>query len=103
MKVRAPLDEVLADGVLTLRPVVVEFAKLIHHWDADNADVSIMDPMDWDAKGQYTKLIEAVRAASKGNDVRVYKVTRDATRAEYWVITAIEGRILGVKTLAIES
>lgn len=81
----------------------MEFAKLIQHWDADNADVSIMDPTDWDARGTYTKVIEAVREASRGNDVRVYAVTRDATRTEYWVVSAAEGRIVGVKALAVES
>lgn len=80
-----------------------EFAKLIKHWDADKADVSIMDPVDWDSQGQYTKLIEAVREATKGNDVRVYSVVRDKTRTEYWVVSREEGRIVGVKALGVES
>lgn len=62
-----------------------------------------MDPLDWDSNGQYTNVIEAVRKASKGNDVRVYKVVRDETRVEYWVITRDEDRIVGAKALAIES
>lgn len=69
----------------------------------DKADISIMDPLDWDAQGQYGSVIEAVRDASKGNDVRVYKVVRDATRVEYWVITRDGERIVGAKALAIES
>lgn len=62
-----------------------------------------MDPMDWDSQGEYTKVIEAVREATKGNDVRVYRVTRDKTRVEYWVISREEGRIVGVKALGVES
>lgn len=81
----------------------MEFAKLIQHWDADNANVSIMDPTDWDVRGAYTNVVEAVREASRGNDVRVYRVTRDATRTEYWVVSATENRIVGVKALAVES
>lgn len=80
-----------------------EFATLIQHWDAKNAEISILDPLDWDSQGQNTKVIEAVRQAGKGNDVRVYRVARDATRAEYWVITRAEDRIVGVKALGIES
>lgn len=59
--------------------------------------------MDWDPRGQYTRLIEAVREATKGNDVRVYRVVRDKTRSEYWLVSGEEGRIVGVKALGVES
>ena len=62
-----------------------------------------MDPTDWDANGQYYQFIEAVTTASKGNDVRVYKVARDRTRVEYWLVSTFEGRLIGVKALGIES
>ncbi|QUC23844.1 uncharacterized protein UV8b_08085 [Ustilaginoidea virens] len=84
-------------------PDETEFARLINHWDADSADVSIMDPVDWDCHGQYSGIIDAVREATKGNDVRVYRVVRDATRSEYWVISRDEGRIVGAKALGVES
>jgi len=80
-----------------------EFAKLIHHWNPDAAEIEIMDPLDWDSAGRYGKVIDAVREASRGNDVRVYRLTRDATRVEYWVVTREEGRIVGVKALGVES
>lgn len=81
----------------------VEFARLINHPEPDKAKVDIMDPLDWDSKGQYVKLLEAVRQASRGNDVRVYRVTRDGTRVEYWIVTNAEGRIVGAKALSVES
>ncbi|KAL6867931.1 hypothetical protein J3F83DRAFT_738557 [Trichoderma novae-zelandiae] len=86
-------------------PDEVEFAKLIHHWDADNAQIDIMDPVDWDSEGQYANIIDAVREATRGNDVRVYRVARDLTRAEYWLISRDDegGRIVGVKALGVES
>ena len=62
-----------------------------------------MDPMDWDRKGNYSKLLDAVREATKGNDVRVYRVARDVTRVEYWLVSRAEGRIVGAKALAVES
>jgi hypothetical protein len=83
----------------------VEFAKLIQHWDAENAQVDIMDPVDWDSDGKYANIIDAVSEATRGNDVRVYRVARDLTRAEYWVISRDdkEDRIVGVKALGVES
>ncbi|UNI20101.1 hypothetical protein JDV02_006225 [Purpureocillium takamizusanense] len=84
-------------------PDETEFAKLIHHWDTNAAEIDIMDPLDWDSNGRYGKVIDAVREASRGNDVRVYRVTRDQTRVEYWVVTREEGRIVGVKALGVES
>lgn len=80
-----------------------EFAKLIHHPDASKAQITILDPLDWDSQGQNTKIIEAVREAGKGNDVRVYRVVRDKTRAEYWVVTRDGERIVGAKALGVES
>ncbi|KAI1846521.1 hypothetical protein JX265_004955 [Neoarthrinium moseri] len=84
-----------------------EFASLISHPSPSSAQVEIQDPADWDAQGQYSDLIDAVRKAGKGNDVRVYRITRDGTRVEYWVVTT-EGKgkgakLVGVKALAVES
>ncbi|TLD05571.1 uncharacterized protein PgNI_09739 [Pyricularia grisea] len=81
-----------------------EFAKLIHHWDAANAQVEIMDPADWDTQGQYNDLLEAVREAGKGNDVRVYRVPgKKSSRVEYWLVTTTGEKLVGAKALSIES
>ncbi|KAJ9141915.1 hypothetical protein NKR23_g7637 [Pleurostoma richardsiae] len=84
-----------------------ELARLIGHWDPAKAEVEIMDPTSWDRNGQYADIIDAVAQASKGNDVRVYRVARDGTRAEYFVITRAgsgkDARLVGVKALAVES
>jgi hypothetical protein len=66
-----------------------------------------LDPVDWDTTGQYKEIIDAVREAGAGNDVRVYRVGRGDVRAEYWVVTT-EGKgkgakLVGVKALAVES
>ncbi|KAK4120850.1 hypothetical protein N657DRAFT_648648 [Parathielavia appendiculata] len=84
-----------------------EFAGLIGHWDPANAEVDIMDPVDWDRNGQYNEIVDAVREAGQGNDVRVYRVTRKGVKAEYWVVTT-EGqgkgaKLVGAKALAVES
>ena len=84
-----------------------EFAQLINHWEPKEADITILDPIDWDTVGQYKALIDAVREAGAGNDVRVYKVARGGVRVEYWLITT-KGKgknatLVGVKALAVES
>ncbi|KAM0330534.1 hypothetical protein ACHAQA_003481 [Verticillium albo-atrum] len=84
-----------------------QFAELVQHPEAKDADVEILDPIDWDSEGQYKDLIEAVREASKGNDVRVYKIARGGSRFEYWILTSDgegkDGRLVGVKALSIET
>ncbi|KAF4979536.1 hypothetical protein FZEAL_4304 [Fusarium zealandicum] len=84
-------------------PSESEFASLINHSSPDSAEIDILDPLNWDSRGQYTNVIDAVREASKGNDVRVYQITRDATRVEYWVVSHADGKLIGAKALAVES
>ncbi|OHE99170.1 ribosomal protein L3 [Colletotrichum orchidophilum] len=88
-------------------PDEVEFAQLIEHPDAENADVELLDPVDWDSNGDYKDVIEAVRKAGKGNDVRVYKVPKGGVRTEYWLVTTDgkgkEAKLVGVKALSVES
>ncbi|KAG7103359.1 hypothetical protein HYQ44_017447 [Verticillium longisporum] len=88
-------------------PDEVQFAELVEHPEPKEAEVEILDPFDWDSEGIYKELIEAVREASKGNDVRVYKISRGGARFEYWVLTALgegkAGRLVGAKALSVES
>lgn len=69
--------------------------------------MEILDPVDWDSNGQYKEIIDAVRKAGKGNDVRVYRIVKDRSRVEYFVVTrqgdGPSARLVGVKALAIES
>jgi hypothetical protein len=62
-----------------------------------------MDIGEWDAQGQYKDVVDATREATKGSDVRVYRIVRDGSRVEYWVVGLEGGRLVGVKALAIES
>lgn len=80
---------------------------MVEHWDPANAEVEILDPIDWDRNGQYKDIVDAVRESGKGNDVRVYRISKDGSRAEYFVVTrqgdGKNARLVGVKVLAIES
>ncbi|KAK3315111.1 hypothetical protein B0H66DRAFT_606020 [Apodospora peruviana] len=79
------------------------FARLIDHPTPKEASIEITDPVDWDRSGQYKKVIDAVTEAGQGNDVRVYRITKGGVKAEYWVVTTIDGKMVGVKALAVES
>jgi len=84
-------------------PDEATFAKLINHPKPKEADVQIMDVGEWDTQGQYKDLVEATREAVKGSDVRVYRVAKDGSRAEYWLVGVEGGNLVGVKALAVES
>ncbi|KAK4198511.1 hypothetical protein QBC40DRAFT_350176 [Triangularia verruculosa] len=76
-----------------------EFAEMIGHSNPKEAEVEIRDPVDWDPNGENNEVLDAVREAGKGGDVRVYEVKGDkrGVRVTYWVVTATEGReLLGV-------
>lgn len=88
---------------MTLCSTVATFAKLVHHPDPKKAEVSIIDIGEWDPRGQYKDVVGAVKEASKGSDVRVYRIVRGGTRVEYWVVGIEDGKLVGVKALAIES
>jgi len=81
------------------------FAKLINHPSGPEADITILDITEWDREGQYKDVVDATREACKGADVRVYRVPIGGPRIEYWVVglEKVEGRLVGVKALGIES
>jgi hypothetical protein len=62
-----------------------------------------MDVGEWDTQGQYRYVVEATREAVKGSDVRVYRIAKDGSRVEYWVVGVDEGHWVGLKALAVES
>jgi hypothetical protein len=82
---------------------------MINHPDPSNADIEILDPTKWDSKGQYKDVINVVRKACMGGDVRVYKVALGGIRVEYWVVGVDktgkdkEAKLVGVKAMAVES
>ena len=79
------------------------FAKLVGHPKPKEAEVSIMDVGEWDTQGLYKDVVGATREATKGSDVRVYRISREGARVEYWVVGVEGGKLVGVKALAIES
>lgn len=84
-------------------PDEATFAKLVNHPSPEEAEVQILDVGEWDTQGQYKEIVDATREATKGSDVRVYRIGREGSRVEYWVVGLENGKLLGAKALAVES
>ena len=65
--------------------------------------MEILDVEKWDPQAQYKEIVDAVRSAVKGGDVKVYRVESSGARVEYWVLGVEDGKLLGVKALSVES
>lgn len=84
---------------------IATFAKAINHPNPKDAEVAILDIAEWDPQGEYKEVVDAVREAVKGGDVRVYRVSREkgGSRVEYWILGVEGGKLIGVKALSVES
>lgn len=76
-----------------------ELSKLI------GKEVMKISQKDFDAKGQYKAVIDAVKGESDGGNLGFFQAELDRTRSEYLVIgvDSKNGRIVGLKALSIES
>ncbi|KAI5301624.1 hypothetical protein KEM56_001523 [Ascosphaera pollenicola] len=90
-------------------PVSSQFFSLIlpgrEHSMLALLSIQESEPQYWDPRNQYTKVINAVKDAAGSDEVRIYKLNIGEPRAEYWVLALDkkEGRLVGMKALAIES
>ncbi|KAF2497614.1 hypothetical protein BU16DRAFT_525257 [Lophium mytilinum] len=80
-------------------PSADELGKLLSHDEVESVGEKEFDP-----KGQYKSVLDAVKKAGSG-EVGVFRVEHGSTRAEYYVVSvdAKEGRLVGLKALAVES
>ena len=68
-----------------------------------------MSVKEWDARGEYGEVVEAVRqAGEKGGEVKVFQVMGKGARVEYYVMSVVGGKeggrkLVGVKMEAVES
>jgi len=94
-------------GVSGGLPDEVTFAQLINHPSPGNGEneITILDPTEWDRRGHYKEVVDAVRKACQGNDVRVYRVPIGRAKVEYWLVGVDDegGKLVGVKALGVES
>ena len=65
--------------------------------------VEALSTKDFDPKGQYKKVLDAVKEEVSGSDVKVFRVETGKAKAEYFIVGVHEGKVLGVKAGAVES
>ncbi|KAL8727682.1 MAG: hypothetical protein Q9181_005622 [Wetmoreana brouardii] len=76
-----------------------EFAELIGH-----DSVSTMSTKEFDPRGQYKDVVQAVEKTGDGKS-RIFRVVHGKTRLEYYVVGLDKGkgRVVGLKAKAVES
>ena len=65
--------------------------------------VEELSTKDFDPKGQYKGVMDAVKEEAGGAEVKVFRVETGKARAEYWVVGLHEGKVMGVRASAVES
>ncbi|KAG7008340.1 AP-3 complex subunit sigma [Physcia stellaris] len=77
-----------------------EFKELLAH----KSEVSTLTTQDFDPKGHYKEVLEAVEKAGDGR-ARVFRVHHGSTRAEYYVVGLDKKgkKVVGLKARAVES
>jgi hypothetical protein len=87
-------------------PSAGDFAKCAGN-GVDAANVERLSVEEFDPRGEYKEVVEAVRAAGREGkgDVGVYRLEVSSTRIVYFVVTleGKGGKIVGVKVESVES
>jgi hypothetical protein len=83
---------------------IESFKKFLADGDKHES-VEVQSPEEWDPRGQYKDVIEAVASASSsGQNVKVYRVQHDRARVQYFVLVLGKGgKLIGVSATAVES
>jgi len=77
---------------------VGDLKKLLGHGEK----VEELSIKEWDPKGQYKKIVDAVKEAAEG-EVKVFRVDLEGSRVEYYVVGVGGGKVLGLKVMSVES
>lgn len=105
----SPFEAVSFDYDGTELPSAQEFEKLVARESKDNAPATAeeLSVKDFDPRGEYDDLVKKVEELVEHRKVKVYRVGRGKTRAEYFVVGLAGGkeggRILGVCAEAVET
>lgn len=87
----------------TCPPPLDEFRNLIGAQTGQ--EIRQLEPDQWDTRGEYKDIVDAVATACSGSAVRVYRVEGSGSRVEYFIVgvDTSEKRVVGVKALSVES
>jgi hypothetical protein len=94
-----PFEPILLDYAGHELPDAAQFAKCVKR---EEAEVELLEVGDFDPRGQYENIIGKVKEAGDG-DCAVFRVEVSKTRAEYYVVSVGERKLVGVRARAVES
>ncbi len=101
----APFEPVSFDYDGSSFPSAGEFEDLVGKAKGNNgpARAEELSLKDFDPRGEYKSVIESVKGVVEGGEVKIFRLGRGKTRAEYFIVGLKSGRIVGVRADAVES
>jgi hypothetical protein len=98
----APFEPFFANYSGEKLPSGEEFAKSLGV--SGKGEIEVLSTGEWDPKGQYKEVVEAVEKAGEG-EVKVYRLEVSGTRSVYFVVTVAERgtKLVGLKAESVES
>lgn len=101
----SPFEPVSFEYEGTELPSSEEFEKLVAKASGNNgpARAEELSVSEFDPRGEYEDVVKKVEGVVDGGEVKVFRVARGTTRAEYYLVGLGGGRLLGVRAEAVES
>lgn len=94
-----PFEPIVLDYASHELPDAAQFASCVKK---DEGMVEALEEGDFDPRGQYKEILSKVKEAGNGQ-VRCFRVEVSKTRAEYYVVSVGERKLVGVRAKAVES
>lgn len=94
-----PFEPIVMDYAGHELPDVTQFSKCLKK---KQGDVEALEEEDFDPQGQYKDIMSKVKEAGNGK-ARCFRVEVSKTRAEYYVVSVGERKLVGVRAKAVES
>jgi hypothetical protein len=101
----SPFEPVSFEYEGTELPSPQEFEKLIAKASGNSrpARAEELNVSEFDPREEYRDVVRKVEEVVDRGEVKIFRVTRGETRAEYYLVGLGGGRVLGIRTEAVES
>lgn len=86
-------------------PSAQEFEKLVAKASGNNGPArwKELSEGEFDPRGEYVDVVKKVKGVVEREEVKVFRVGKGKTRAEYYVVGLGGGKVVGVRAEAVES
>ena len=101
----SPFEPVSFEYEGTELPSPQEFEKLITKARGDSRPIRVeeLNVSEFDPREEYRDVVRKVEGVVDRGQLKIYRVTKGETRAEYYLVGLRGGRVLGIRTEAVES